>query len=315
MKTYLNHRPAMLRLAEFALCAGLLLTPALTAAGATTREDKGFVGKMEQWEDKMSEKFRDTWKSLRGEGKEKANPSASVDLREDTDHYTVRLNLPDRDLSKVEINLEGGTLRIVAPAGDKAGRYEQTIALAAADSSSQPKIDRKPKDNMIVVTVPKNSGVAGNKPSLTLPDPSLAPLSEWDRDIFDRMEKMRRDMDRTFDEAFREFREGPAHKGFFDESRFGSSVDFKDEGDNYVVRAYLPDRDVQNVSVAVENQTLKLEAKEQETDKKDDSGRALHSTRMAAYSQLLTLPGPVQSDKMKIDKKEGMLVVTLPKAK
>jgi len=37
-------------------------------------------------------------------------------------------------------------------------------------------------------------------------------------------------------------------------------------------------------------------------------------THKAAYSQLLTLPGPVQSEKMKVKKKEGMLVVTLSKA-
>ena len=126
---------------------------------------------------------------------------------------------------------------------------------------------------------------------------------------------MRRDMDRVFEDAFREFRGAPEHKGFFDEPRFGSSFDLKEEGDNYVVRAYLPDRDMQNINVTVEDRTLKIEAKEQETTKKEDEGGALHSTRKAAYSQLVTLPGPVQSDKMKVDKKEGMLVVTLPKAK
>ncbi len=122
-------------------------------------------------------------------------------------------------------------------------------------------------------------------------------------------------MDRVFEDAFREFRGESEHKGFFDEPRFGSSLDLKEEGDNYVVRAYLPDRDMQEINVTVEGRTLKIEAKEQETRKKDNEAGALHSTRKAAYSQLLTLPGPVQSDKMKVDKKEGMLVVTLPKAK
>ncbi len=129
------------------------------------------------------------------------------------------------------------------------------------------------------------------------------------------MEKMRREMDQAFDESFREFRDGPGMKGFFDESRFGSSYDLKDEGDHYVVRAYLPNRDVKNVSVTVEQQTLRIEAKEQESTKQDDPARPLHSSRMAAYSQLITLPGPVQADKLQVDKKEGLLVVTLPKAK
>ena len=317
MKIHTNNWRAGLLAAGLALGASVMLTcpPLAVAAGEAKKDNKGFMEKMDQWQDKMSEKFRDTWKNLRGESKEKSVATASVDLREDKDSYTVRLNLPDRDLDKVEIKLEGDTLRIVAPAGDKAGRYEQTVALAGVASAAQPKIERKPKDSMIVVTVPKSATAAASRPSLTLPDPALLPLSEWDRDIFARMESMRREMDRAFDEAFSEFRTAPEHKGFFDEPRFGSSLDLKEEGDNYVVRAYLPDRDMQNISVTAEDRTLKIEAKEEEATKKEGQAGALHSTRKAAYSQFVTLPGPVQSDKMKVEKKAGMLVVTLPKAK
>ena len=133
--------------------------------------------------------------------------------------------------------------------------------------------------------------------------------------MFTRMERMRRDMDRTFDDAFGEFRAFPEFEGFFDEPRFGSSLNLKDDGEHYTVRAWLPDRDMKEINVTVQDGTLRIEAKEQETTKKEDKAGTLHSTRKAAYSQLLTLPGPVQSEKMKVEKKEGMLVVTLPKAK
>ncbi len=318
MKTNTNTRRAGLLAAGLALSASFMMASpsSAIAAGEAKKDDKGFIEKMDQWQDKMSDRFRDTWKSLRGDDKGKSVATASVDLREDKDSYTLRLNLPDRDLEKVEIKLEGDTVRIVAPAGDKAGRYEQTVALAGVTSGAEPKIERKQKDSMIVVTVPKSSSVAADgKPSLTLPDPALLPFSDWDRDIFARMDKMRRDMDRVFEDAFREFRTAPEHKGFFDEPRFGSSVDLKEEGDNYVVRAYLPDRNVQNINVTVEDRTLKIEAKEEQTTKKEGEAGALHSTRKAAYSQILALPGPVQGDKMKVEKKEGMVVVTLPKAK
>jgi hypothetical protein len=36
-------------------------------------------------------------------------------------------------------------------------------------------------------------------------------------------------------------------------------------------------------------------------------------SRKARYSQLLTLPGLVQANKMAVERKENMLVVTLPK--
>ena len=165
---------------------------------------------------------------------------------------------------------------------------------------------------LIVVTVPKTTSLTAEaKPAPTLPDPALLPLTDWDREFFASMERMRHEMDQIFDDSFKEFRLTPEHRGFFDEPRFGSSVDLHEEDNNYVVRAYLPDRDMKDVNVTIEGQTLKIEAKAEEPEKKE-KGTAI--TRKAHYSQLVTLPGPVQADKMKVDRKTGMLVVTLPKA-
>ncbi|MGI8601757.1 MAG: Hsp20 family protein [Verrucomicrobiales bacterium] len=238
---------------------------------------------------------------------------ASVDLREQKDSYTLRLNLPNRDLDTVQIKLQGDSLNIVAPAEDKVGRYEQVVALANVAPGAKPQIERKEKDNLIVVTVPKSSSLADAQPSASKePTSALSPLDEWERDVFARMEKMRREMDRIFDESIREFRLTPEHKGLFGRPRFGSSLDLQEEGDNYVVRAFLPDRNMDNVNVTVEGQILKVEAKAEEAEKKEDKGIVrLHK---AHYQQVVTLPGPVKADKMKLDKKEGMVVVTLPKA-
>jgi HSP20 family molecular chaperone IbpA len=112
--------------------------------------------------------------------------------------------------------------------------------------------------------------------------------------------------------AFAEFRSVPEFKEFFNQSRFGSSLDIKEESDKYVIRAYLPDRDMNNVNVTVEGQTLKVEAKTENAGQKEKDGMVF--SRKARYSQLLTLPGPVQADKMAVERKENMLVVTLPKA-
>ncbi len=163
-----------------------------------------------------------------------------------------------------------------------------------------------------MVTVPKTHDVAQASPEPTVPDPALLPLQDWDRDVLARMERMRREMDRIFDESFKEFRLVPEYKGIFDQSRFGSSVDLQEEGNNYVVRACLPDRDTKNVNVTVDGQTLKIEAKADETDKKQEKGAII--SHKAQYSQWLTLPGPVKIDKMQVERKEGMILVTLPKA-
>ena len=112
--------------------------------------------------------------------------------------------------------------------------------------------------------------------------------------------------------AFAEFRSVPEFKEFFNQSRFGASLDIKEESDKYVIRAYLPDRDMNNVNVTVEGQTLKVEAKTENAGQKEKDGMVF--SRKARYSQLLTLPGPVQANKMAVERKENMLVVTLPKA-
>lgn len=291
---------------------GLIIAGTTAAIAAEAKSDKGFIEQVERWQDKMSEAFRDTWKNLRGDAHQSSLATASVDLREQDKSYTVRLNLPDRDLASVSITLEGDTLHIVAPAGGSFGRYEQTLALTGVAPDAKLSVKRTQKDGLIVVTIPKIPPVA--KGPTTMPDSSRLPLSNWDRDILGRMDRMRREMDRIFSESFDEFRLTPEHMDYFDKPSFGSSVDLKEEGSNYVVTAYLPERDMQNVSATVEDRLLKIEAKAESAEGTPKDAARPSVTRKAQYQQVLTLPGPVQVDKMKLERKEGILTITLPKA-
>lgn len=304
------------KLAAIAMGAGIIMMTATSPMAAADEAGKdGFLEKVERWQDKMSDKFRDTWRNLRNDRGGKTSVAfASVDLREQEDNYTVRLNLPDRDLDKVMITLDGATLRIIAPA-DKAGSYEQTLVLAGVESDAKPRIERKKEDNLIVVTVPKKPAEKNTPSSTERADPLLSPLSDWESDVVKRMEEMKREMDRIFADSFNEFRLTPEHKGHYDHRNFGSFVDLKEEGSDYIVTAHLPERDIKNVNVAVEAQTLRIEAKAETTAELEQGDGKSSTTRKAQYSQLLTLPGPVQTDKMKVERKEGVLTVTLPKAK
>ncbi|MCE9520755.1 MAG: Hsp20 family protein [Verrucomicrobia bacterium] len=302
---------------SMALGAVILSAGVLTSLSGVLGADSdhgGFVGKMKQWQERMSETFRDAIGALRGKTESgKSAASASMDLREQSDTYTLRLSLPDRDLDKVEVTLDGKTLRIMAPEQGAAGRYEQSIVLADVSKSTSLQIDRRQKDGMIVVTVPKE--LPSDEPVKSPPfsDPLLEPLSDLDRSVMERMERMQREMNRIFKESFDEFKLMPEHRSFFDEQRFGSSVDLKEEGDNYVIRAYLPGRNMDNVNVTVDGQTLKIEAKEEESTggKKNEKQRM---ERRSHFMQIITLPGRVNAVKMKTDRKDGVLIVTLPKA-
>jgi HSP20 family molecular chaperone IbpA len=70
---------------------------------------------------------------------------------------------------------------------------------------------------------------------------------------------------------------------------------------------------VQNVDVKVKDQLLTIEAKAQKQEHKAGGDDGLESFTMSSYSQALTLPGPVRVEQMQVERKEGMLVITLPK--
>ncbi len=136
----------------------------------------------------------------------------------------------------------------------------------------------------------------------------MSPLDAWDRDVLGEMNRMQREMDRIFSQGFGEFSRTPDFGSFYDQSRFDSSLDLHEENGNYVVRAYLPNHVLNNLNVKVEGNVLKVEAKA--VPPKDGATGNYHESH---YSQMLTLPGPVHSEKMKIDRKDNMLIVTLPK--
>lgn len=315
MKTASMKRRAR-KLAGIAMGAGVIMMTGATAVVAADETGKdGFLEQVERWQDSMSDKFRDTWRKLRSDsGGKPSVQSASVDLREQDKSYTLRLNLPGRDLDKVEIKLHGETLRIIAPAG-KAGSYEQTVVLAGVQPGAEPRIERKKEDDLILVTVAKNPAEKLAPPSPGITGVPLFPLSEWESDVVKRMENMSLEMDRIFEDSFSEFRLTPEHKGGYDRRSFGSFVDLSEDDSGYVVTAYLPERDVKNVNVSVDVQTLKIEAKAETVAGQDKDQRSAAAVRKAHYSQFLTLPGPVEADRMKIERKEGVLTVTLPKAK
>ena len=142
----------------------------------------------------------------------------------------------------------------------------------------------------------------------------MPPVDRWDRDLLDRMDRMRREMDQIFRDGFGRFGDLPEFKDLFDEARFGSSMELREQDGNYVVRAYLPDRDAANAKVVIEDgRILKIDAVSEETTEKTEDDLLLK--RKASFSQSITLPGPVDADKLTVDRKKDMLLITAPKAK
>lgn len=286
--------------------------PVPVPAAEGSNEPAGLAEQLKKWQAKMSEAFRDTFKDLRADPSgTQLKGSVSADLREQNDSYTLRLSLPDRDLSKVEVSLKGSTLQIAAPEDGKSRRYEQTIVLSDVSPGAKLRIDRKQSDNLILITVPKSTAAKdGENPTA---ESRRQAEAQRDHNTMDKMWRLQREMDSIFEDSFKPFSFMPDFKGFFDAARFGSSYTMDESDGNYVVRAYLPERKTSNVNVSIKGQTLTIEAKAENAEGRStgDNDGASH---MAHFTQMITLPGPVKAPQMKVETKEGMVVVTLPKS-
>ncbi len=90
-------------------------------------------------------------------------------------------------------------------------------------------------------------------------------------------------------------------------------VDITENGDNYLIRADLPGMDKKDISITIENGTLKIEGEKKEEQKKEH-GKYYHlERRYGKFSRSFILPDEVLSEKIDAKMNNGVLELTLPK--
>ena len=140
--------------------------------------------------------------------------------------------------------------------------------------------------------------------------------TEWNP--FQAIRNTQQGMDQMFDQMVAQLRQRPPLSAFADESPgYSLSLRLKDAKDHYEVRGHLPETGSSNVKVSLlDNQTLKVEVEEKATQETSSKSNAASSeiTKWGQYEQILELPGPVQGKDLQIDRVNGDLLVTLPKA-
>jgi HSP20 family molecular chaperone IbpA len=139
---------------------------------------------------------------------------------------------------------------------------------------------------------------------------------EWNP--FQAIRHTQQSMDQMFDEMVAKLRRRPPLSGYADEAPgYSLSLRLKDAKDHYEVRGHLPKGGSSNVNVSLmDNQTLRVEVDTkatEETSPKSTTGGS-EITEWGQYEQILELPGPVKNNDLQIDRVNGELVVTLPKA-
>lgn len=241
---------------------------------------------------------------------------SSVDLREQNDRYVARIYLPKGDSSKVNATMNGNNLQITMDGAETQGgasvpeKYQEVITLPQPVRADQLQIQRKP--NMVVISVPKSTPLSIAQTSQQSPSPAAAnspgfgaAIDAWDQRMIDDMQRMEARMNEMFRNTFPN---DVANGGTALE--LGSAVNVDNEKDKYVVHFTLPNRDVSNAQVNLQNGELHLSAEEQ----KNSSTNSQQSIERGRYEEMVTLPGPVKESEMKVNRQANAIIVTLPKA-
>ncbi len=91
-------------------------------------------------------------------------------------------------------------------------------------------------------------------------------------------------------------------------------VDIQESEENFVVRADIPGLERDDISVSVENRILTLKG-ERRQEKTDDRENRLLERAYGQFKRSFRLPSKVENEKIEADYKNGVLTITIPKAK
>ena len=129
----------------------------------------------------------------------------------------------------------------------------------------------------------------------------MAPLIKW-TPIFDQFE----DMDKMFHDFLPSVQRG--------QQKFMPAIDMYEEKDAVVVETELAGIDPEQVSVAIENDTLIIKGQSEKKTEVDDKNYYRKEIRRGSFFRSIQLPAHVQGDKANATAEDGVLKISIPKA-
>jgi len=146
-------------------------------------------------------------------------------------------------------------------------------------------------------------------------DPFALNLDDWDP--FKEMRSMQDRIDQMFGSAFNRFQKSDDFSALSRNYRFTPDVNIEDQGDHYQVTVDLPGTDTSQIDVKLDDQRLTISGNvKSESKEMKQKGKMLREERRAgSFRRSMTLPEPVQMDKMTTTNKNGVVIITIPKDK
>ncbi|HPI67116.1 MAG TPA: Hsp20/alpha crystallin family protein [bacterium] len=114
-------------------------------------------------------------------------------------------------------------------------------------------------------------------------------------------------IDPLFDDMDR-FLDWPTHR-----HAFVPAVDVWQDKDNVYVSCPLAGYDPKNINVAVENDVLTIEGREESKSEVDEKNYYRKEVRFGSFHRAVALPAAVDNDKVEAEFENGVLKVTLAK--
>ena len=92
------------------------------------------------------------------------------------------------------------------------------------------------------------------------------------------------------------------------------AVDILETENELILKADVPEVELKNIDIQIENGTLSLRG-ERKFEKRDDGKGGYHRIERSygTFERFFTLPDTVETDKVKADYKNGVLTIALPK--
>ncbi len=136
-------------------------------------------------------------------------------------------------------------------------------------------------------------------------------VSDWPsyrvRSPFGELDRMRREMERLFGEIDRGGFTGPT-AGVF------PLMNLTENPDTYIVRAELPGMKADEIDISVTQDNLSISGERKIPAESADAKYHRKERDAGKFSRIVSLPGPVNTEKVEASSVNGILTVVFPKA-
>jgi len=133
-------------------------------------------------------------------------------------------------------------------------------------------------------------------------------------DPFDEINKIKREMDKMFDDFFKRSERGFSSKTGIKDFSIPLSDVIKNNNE-IVINLDMPDVDKKDIILSVRDNILEVKAEKKHEAKIEKRGMYRYERSYSGFHRSLSLPENVDSDRMKSEYKDGVLKIIIPKAK